>query len=338
MSEHNAPSFPVGEDTASSKFPLQETGSAEREQGGDLGEGKIGEPPVRGIQVPKRKNTAPDSEEAPRKRAKETSIAEQSLPEMPIQHYVWPEEQAEKIWNQIFPGRKKIQKGGPFYLPFPCERNRNECLVKGIGHGNELADNRYVHVVWAPARGEFGKHPCWNVYLSPVSGTVNTDDVAFLWAIASTWGVLTHWYGEMLTSRKDVNFASFFEKCVREGLANLGCEEKAKRWNERAAAYEELAKEQAKEFQEAKKAATEYIIGLLEASSNLEARKANLHLWVLNPNRHQTIIKKRDLARKVWMENRILFFDTEDTINDWFRSFGGPRELPDRPSRASMAV
>ncbi|OTA86296.1 hypothetical protein M434DRAFT_15886 [Hypoxylon sp. CO27-5] len=331
MSGSLASLFPVGGKDASSKFPLQKIGSAGREQSEDLSEGKVREFPIRGFQVPKRKHAASDSDGAPRKRAREASLTEYYLPEIRNKYYIWPEEEAEKIWQQVCPGQEKLQYGGPFYLRFPCERSRLECIIKEIGRSNQLADDRYIHIVWKRETGEFDNHLGWNVFLSPVSRAVNTDDVAFLRPLAWAWSVITYWYGEMLTSRKDVNLASFFEICAHEDLASLGRDEKAERWNVRVTLYDKLAKEQFQDFKETKKAAREHILGLLEASSNLEARKQNLNKWVLDTERHPTLIKRPDFARTVWKENRVHLFDSEDVINDWFWSVTETRELPCRP-------
>ncbi|KAI0834294.1 hypothetical protein F5Y06DRAFT_279440 [Hypoxylon sp. FL0890] len=242
----------------------------------------------------------------------------------PAYAYLWTAGQASVAWEKVYPGRQKLYKGGPFSLPFPCDRSRSECVAKRIARTNELLDNRYIHVVIGSVRSPDGRHLGFNVFLSPVSNAVKTGDLPFLRAITWAWEMLMSWYGRMLTSCEDINLASFLEESVANDLNSLGQKESAELWNEQARMYDDLAKGHVEAFKQAKQAAGQHIFELLHGSVDFEARKDNLQKWVDDTKRNPTIIKRRELAKQVWMDHHVVLSDSVAAIEEWFRPAARP--------------
>ncbi|KAI1135876.1 hypothetical protein F5Y05DRAFT_393667 [Hypoxylon sp. FL0543] len=236
-----------------------------------------------------------------------------------LDEYVWPQGEAEMVWQIVFPGRDQLRRGGPFSLPFPCDRNRQECVLKRLTRTNKLLDNRYVHITMVSMRDPDGRHVGFNVVLSAVSNAVDTEDVLFLRAITWAWQMLMRWYDRMLDADKDVNLAAFLEACLLDDLSRLRQKETVKEWNVQVQIYDQHAQERVEAFTAAKYAASNLLSTLLRQSENLAARKSVLDKWVADTKQHSAIIKRREFAKKVWTDNRLRFGDSVAAIDEWFR-------------------
>ncbi|KAI1410997.1 hypothetical protein F5Y13DRAFT_166729 [Hypoxylon sp. FL1857] len=144
--------------------------------------------------------------------------------------------------------------------------------------------------------------------------------------------MVVYWFGDMLTFSKDINLATFLEANFQSDLNRLRQQDNANAWNERIKQYEDMAREKVQAFQADKKAATDYILGLLYESPNFEARKGRIDEWV-DSKQHSVIIKRRELAKMIWDDHSQQLADSRNAINEWFRSPRGAGSLVFRPRR-----
>ncbi|KAI0473324.1 hypothetical protein GGR56DRAFT_698341 [Xylariaceae sp. FL0804] len=249
--------------------------------------------------------------------------------------YCWTEAEADKVWSRI--GRaqyKKFELGGPFGMRFPPDRDFDVCVRHRIGQVNKIMGDR-VRVIWPAVHDRYGNAVGKTLVLTPADASVDLDDLGVLMALDMAWNYLVDWYHPLVTGGRDLNLADCMEDRIRKHFQAVSKDLPGPQtYNELFVATVDKRVDSAikdainkkrtrdRELDQKRDAlrreARANILERLRKALTFEERAKSLRYWVMQPTENPAVGARRDLARRVWKDNREEFDDTTDAIYTWF--------------------
>ncbi|KAI0599269.1 hypothetical protein F4775DRAFT_591713 [Biscogniauxia sp. FL1348] len=132
--------------------------------------------------------------------------------------YMWPPEEAEVVWQKVYPGRATFRGGGCFRMRFPPQRDPLDCINWRMSRANQILGGHSFYIVWDKTCNRHSSSTEWHIVLSPLSRDVNLDDDLVLDQLTRAWDKIVHWYEQMVTQDRDINLADMLEKMLHQNM------------------------------------------------------------------------------------------------------------------------
>ncbi|KAK8098680.1 uncharacterized protein PG998_011921 [Apiospora kogelbergensis] len=125
--------------------------------------------------------------------------------------YVMPAQTRDELWSRLFPGTYKFRGCEAFMMPFPPDRNFQDCISKSMRRINEILGHRFVRLVYGTRLDQHGNGRGRCLTFSVARQDISITDIMVLKYMHDGWYLMIQWLETLVLSPSgaDVDMASF---------------------------------------------------------------------------------------------------------------------------------